>query len=176
MVRRRRADAAVWRLYGVLLVALVAGAASAQTAPPDSALTRAEAAFAAVTSDCPAPDARGGAVAALCDADGALCRGGFAPFAGDDSTFAVAGGVGEGRRLVALNRRDEDRFLALPAGAPPSPFVAVFASSGGVERVPGLVVSVGEADVLYGLRVPARTAVVFRSARPADVRPRGLDE
>ena len=180
---RDRRDAPLRRLCGVLaLVALGVGAASAQTAPPDAAVAWAEAAFAAVTSDRPAPAcAPGGAgwcadLAALCAADGALCRGGFGPFAGDDSTFAVERVADGERRVVALNVRGEDRFLALPGGAPAAPFVAVFASSGGVERVPGLVVSVGEADVLYGLRVPAHTAVVFRPARPADVRPNGLDE
>ncbi|MDT0632265.1 hypothetical protein RQM47_06550 [Rubrivirga sp. S365] len=167
------------RLGGaVALSLLLAAGAAAQTAPPAD-LARAEAAFAAVTADRPAPCAPGGAacadLAALCRADAALCRGGFAPFAGDDSTFAVERVVDGERRLVALNRRGEDRFLALPGGAPPAPFVAVFASSGG-EDLPGLVVSVGEADVLYGLRVPARAAVVFRPARAPDVRPRGLDE
>ena len=152
-----------------------AGAASAQPAPTDSGLVRAEAVFAAVTSDGPTPGGVG-EVAALCRADGALCRGGFVPFVGDDSTFAVERAADGERRVVALNVRGEDRFLALPGGAPAAPFVAVFASSGGAARVPGLVVSVGEADVLYGLRVPARTAVVFRPARPAEVRPRGLDE
>lgn len=162
------------RLLTVFVALLVADGAAAQTAPPDSA----RAWFEAVTAGPAAcePGAFCADVGALCAADAALCRGGFAPFAGSDSTLAVERVAGGERRVVALNTRDEDRFLALPGGAPPAPFVAAWASSGGVDRVPGLVVSVGEADVLYGLRIPARTAVVFRPARPADVRPGGLDE
>ena len=181
------------RLLAAALVvgALAAGGAvAAQTAPPaagsvPSALDRAEAAYGALTSSRPAPEcASAGAgwasacadLAALCDADAALCRGGFAPLAGGDSLVAAERRADGEVRLVALNRTAVDRFLPLPGGAPPAPFVAVFASSGGAGRLPGLVASVGEADVVYGLRVPAYAAVVFRPARPADVRPRGLDE
>ena len=175
-----RRDVPPGRLCGVVVLALLAGGAAAQTAPP--ALDRAEAAYRVLTSSRPAGCAPGGAgtvcadLAALCGADAALCRGGFSPFAGADSLVAVERVEDGERRVVALNRTGVDRFLELPGGTPPAPFVAVFASSGGAESLPGLVVSVGETDVLYGLRVPAHAAVVFRPARPADVRPRGLDE
>lgn len=172
-----------------LAAAFVAGGAAAQTAPPSSAptaLDRAEAAYLTLTTGRPAPcapAAQGGAgrpgcadLAALCDADGALCRGGFAAFADGDSLVAVERVADGERRLVALNRSAVDRFLPLPGGAPPAPFIAVFASSGGADRLPGLVASVGEADVAYGLRVPAHAAVAFRPARAVDVRPGGLDE
>ena len=159
-----------------LAALLIAGGAAAQGAPPDSATAWFEAVTAGAACESAAADAFCVDLATVCDADAALCRGGFAPFAGADSTRAVERVVDGERRVVALNTRAEDRFLALPDGVPPVPFVAVSASSGGVAGVPGLVVSVGEADVLYGLRIPARTAVVFRPARPQDVRPRGLDE
>ena len=61
--------------------------------------------------------------------------------------------------------------------------VSSFASSGEASAVPALVAVVDDeaGALVYGLRIPARTAVVFRpvrpaDVRPADVRPRGLDE
>ena len=115
-------------------------------------------------------------LAALCEADAALCRGGFAAFAEGGLALAVERRQDGERRVVALNPSDEDRFVPLPGVGVPAPLVPVFVSSGSVADVPGLVAGVGDVDVVYGLRVPARTAVVFRSVRGADVRPRGLDE
>ena len=113
---------------------------------------------------------------ALRRGDAVLRRGGLSVLAADSVAVAFERTVGDDRRVVAFNRADEDRFLALPSASAPAPLVPVLASSGGLEAVPGLVAGVGDVDVVYGLRVPARTTVVFRPAQPADVRPRGLDE
>jgi glycosidase len=113
---------------------------------------------------------------ALRQSDAVLRRGRLATLAADADAVAFERRLGDERRVVAFNRGDADRFLPLPDGAPPVPLVPVFVSSGDVRAVPSFVAGVGETDVVYGLRIPARSTVVYRAARPADVRPRGLDE
>ena len=113
---------------------------------------------------------------ALRQSDVVLRRGGLAVLAAEGAAVAFERLLDGERRVVAFNRGDEDRFLPLPGRRAPAPLVPVFVSSGDAARVPGLVAGVGETDVVYGLRVPARTTVVYRAADGADVRPRGLDE
>jgi glycosidase len=113
---------------------------------------------------------------ALRQSDAVLRRGGLDVLTAEGDAVAFERTLNDERRVVAFNRGDEDRFLPLPTDAAPAPLVPVFVSSGDVRAVPGLVAGVGETDVVYGLRVPARTTVVFRTADGADVRPSGLDE
>lgn len=113
---------------------------------------------------------------ALRQSDAVLRRGGLAVLAAAGDAVAFERTLNGERRVVAFNRGDRDVFLPLPTETAPAPLVPVFASSGDVAGVPGLVAGVGESDVVYGLHVPARTTVVFRTADGADVRPRGLDE
>ncbi|MEM0961336.1 MAG: alpha-amylase family glycosyl hydrolase, partial [Bacteroidota bacterium] len=99
---------------------------------------------------------------------------------GDLTTLAASGRAlafvrehGGERRVVALNAGDTPAFLPMPGT--PDPLTPVMASRPGVD-VPGLMVIVEEDRAIYGLRVPPRTAVVYRPASPDDVRPGGLDE
>ena len=116
---------------------------------------------------------------ALRRSDAVLRRGDLRVLAADSASgsFAMERTLGAERRVVALNRTDESQFLPLPVeSGPPTPLVPIFASSGVALNVPALVAAVEETRVVYGLRLPPRTAVVFRPAEPLDVRPRGLDE
>jgi hypothetical protein len=122
---------------------------------------------------------------ALRRADPVLRRGALRVLAADDDAQTVAfervlpAGTAAGtdtRRVVALNRSDESQFLALPGMTSDGLLVPIFASSGRASDVAGLVAAVGETDIVYGLRLPARTAVILRPATPDDVRPRGLNE
>ena len=113
---------------------------------------------------------------ALRQSDVVLRRGALSVLAAEADAVAFERTLDGERRIVAFNRGDVDLFLPLDVDGAPAPLVPVFVSSGDVADVPGLVAGVGETDVVYGLRVPARTTVVFRTADGADVRPRGLDE
>lgn len=80
------------------------------------------------------------------------------------------------RRLVAFNAGDEPAFLELPGPGIPQPWTPVFVSRDDAGRVPSLVALFDDDRATYGLKIPARTTVVYRPAGPADIRPRGLDE
>jgi len=116
---------------------------------------------------------------ALRRSDATLRRGSFRVLASDSSALAVERVLGSERRVVALNRSNVSRFLALPRvpGAPLQPLVPIFASTGEALDVPALVYQLADdGSGTAGLRLPPRTTVVFRPAAPSDVRPRGLDE
>ena len=121
-----------------------------------------------------------GDVHRLLEADAVLAHGELAVLAADGDVVAFERRLADDRRVVVYNRASEERFLVLPRTdrQAPAPFTPVFASSGNVADVPALVAVIDEAagSLVYGLRIPARTAVVFRPVRPTDVRPRGLDE
>ena len=94
-----------------------------------------------------------------------------------NGTLAVERALDGERRVVALNRSDASQFLALPREGARVPLVPVFASTGDARAIPALVFVFDEASgSAVGLRLPARTAAVFRPAEPADVRPGGLHE
>ena len=124
------------------------------------------------------------AVEHLGASDPVLSRGALAVVYAAGDVVAFERQLGDARRVIAFNRADAERFLPLPdaggegAGAVPGPLTPIFASSGARREIPALVAVVDEdrGEVVYGLRIPARTAVVFRPVEPRDVRPRGLDE
>ena len=108
--------------------------------------------------------------------DPILRRGDVATLAASGRAVAFERGLGGDRRVVAFNAGDQDAFLELPAEGVPAPLVPAFASRGDVAGVPSLVALVDDDRTTYGLRVPARTTVVYRPAAADDVRPGGLDE
>ena len=116
------------------------------------------------------------AAIALRRADAVLRRGDLAVLATGDRAVAFERQLGGARRVVALNAGDQDAFLQLSSDGVPAPLVPVFASRGDVAHVPSLIALVDDDETLYGLRVPARTTVVYQPAAAGDVRPRGLDE
>ena len=117
-------------------------------------------------------------------ADDALARGDLSVLYAEGDLVAFQRQLGDARRVVAFNRADAERFLPLPEaggdeeGAVPSPLTPVFASGGELSEIPALVAIVDEdrGELVYGLRIPARTVVIFRPVEPRDVRPNGLDE
>ena len=116
---------------------------------------------------------------ALRTGDAVLRHGTLRTLAADSAAQSVAfeRTLGGQRRVVALNRSDQSQFLAFPAGTPREPLVPIFASSGGLAEIPSLVFVLEEnGDSGVGLRLPPRTAVVFRTADGPDVRPNGLHE
>ena len=116
---------------------------------------------------------------ALRRGDAVLRRGSLRVLAADSAAHSVAfeRTLGGERRVVALNRSDRSQFLAFPDGAPRTPLVPMFASTGNVADVASLVFVLEEnGDTRVGLRLPPRTAVVFRPAADGDVRPSGLAE
>ncbi|HEX8299751.1 MAG TPA: alpha-amylase family glycosyl hydrolase, partial [Rubricoccaceae bacterium] len=116
---------------------------------------------------------------ALRHGDAVLRHGSLRVLAADSVAQSVAfeRTLGGERRVVALNRSDESQFLAFPADAPRTPLVPIFASSGSLAVVPSLVFILEEdGRSAIGLRLPPRTAVVFRPADGPDVRPNGLHE
>ena len=111
--------------------------------------------------------------------DAVLRRGSLSVLAADSAAQSVAfeRTLGGERRVVAFNRSDESQFLAFPAGAPRTPLVPIFASGGSLAAVPSLVFVLDDAGGSgVGLRLPPRTAVIFRPADGPDVRPNGLHE
>lgn len=116
---------------------------------------------------------------ALRRGDAVLRGGGLRVFASDSAaqSFAVERVLGGQRRVVALNRSGESQFLAFPQGTARTPLVPIFASTGDVADIPSLVFMMEEdGSAAVGLRLPPRTAVVFRPAEAPDVRPNGLTE
>ena len=111
--------------------------------------------------------------------DAVLRHGSLRVLAADSAAQSVAfeRTLGGQRRVVALNRSDRSQFLAFPASAPREPLVPIFASTGALADVPSLVFVLAEDGTsTVGLRLPARTAVIFRPAGGPDVRPNGLHE
>ncbi|OZC01589.1 glycoside hydrolase family 13 protein [Rubricoccus marinus] len=95
----------------------------------------------------------------------------------DDSTGTLAfeRTLGTQRLIVALNRSDASQLIGIPGET--GPLVPIFASRGAVRDIPALVQVIYEDDrTELGYRVPARSLVVYRPVRDADIRPRGLDE
>ncbi|HEX8385459.1 MAG TPA: alpha-amylase family glycosyl hydrolase, partial [Rubricoccaceae bacterium] len=118
-------------------------------------------------------------VIALRRGDAVLRSGDLRVLAADSAAQSVAfeRALGAERRVVALNRSDRSQFLAFPEGAPRTPLVPIFASTGDVADVASLVFVLEEdGGSAVGLRLPPRTAVVFRPAEGPDVRPHGLHE
>lgn len=117
-------------------------------------------------------------VLALRSGDAVLRDGATTVLVAPDSVVAFERRLGGERRVIVFNGSAGPRFLALPGEGVPPPFRPAYLSREVVEAVPSLVARLddGDARFRYGLRVPARTTVVFRPATPADVRPRGLDE
>ena len=116
---------------------------------------------------------------ALRHGDAVLRRGSLCVLAADSAARSVAFErvLNGERRVVALNRSDQSQFLAFPPGAPRTPLVPIFASTGDVADIASLVFVLEEnGDSAVGLRLPPRTAVVFRPAEALDVRPNGLTE
>lgn len=114
----------------------------------------------------------------LRQSDAVLRHGTLAVLAAEGEAVAFERVLDGDRRVVAFNRGDQPAFLALPGEGVPPPLVPAAVSRDAAGRVPSLVAVLDDAvgGVLYGLRVPARTTVVYRPAAPSDVRPRGLDE
>ena len=115
-------------------------------------------------------------VGAFVRADPVLSGGGLGWVAGAGRAFAAERTWGGERRVVAVNLGDAPAFVALPGAGVPDPLVPVLVSRADAGRVPSLVALFDDDRAVYGLRVPARCAVVYRPAGPGDVRPRGLDE
>ena len=113
---------------------------------------------------------------ALRNRDAVLRRGSLARLAAAGRAVAFERQLDGERRVVAMNVGDTEAFLDLTDRLPAAPLVPMFTSRDDTERVPSLVIYVEDDRTVYGLRVPARTTVVYRPAQPADVRPRGLDE
>ena len=116
---------------------------------------------------------------ALRRGDAVLRRGSLRVLAADSAAASVAfeRTLNGERRVVALNRSDRSQFLAFPDDAPRVPLVPIFTSSGDLASVASLVFVLDEAGgSRVGLRLPPRTAVVFRPADAPDVRPNGLFE
>jgi hypothetical protein len=88
--------------------------------------------------------------------------------------LAFSCGTGDGRLVVMANASEVPQRLRRETT---EPLVPVFATRGDVAAVPSLLITLfEEGGVGYSNEIPARTAVVFRPARPDDVRPRGLVE
>jgi hypothetical protein len=97
-------------------------------------------------------------------------------FAADEATGLVAFscGAGDERLVVMANASAAPQRLRRETT---EPLVPVFATRGDVAAVPSLLITLfEEGGVEYSNEIPARTAVVFRPARPDDVRPKGLME
>ena len=142
---------------------------SAGCGPPGPLSVRLDSAYADFRGD----------VERLAASDPVLTRGELTILAAEGDVVAFQRQLGDDRRVIVSNRADAERFLPLPeTGAVPGPLTPVFASWGSVEAVPALVAVVDETrgQVVYGLRIPPRTVVVFRPVEPRDVRPGGLDE
>ncbi len=115
---------------------------------------------------------------ALRQSDPVLRHGALSVLAAAGDAVAFERTLDGDRCVVAFNRSDRPVFLELPGDGVPSPLVPAFVSRDDAGRVPSLVAVIddGEMGLLYGLQVPARSAVVYRPAAPGDVRPLGLDE
>ena len=113
-------------------------------------------------------------------ADPVLRRGELAMLAAEGDVIAFSRQLDDAHRVVAFNRGDDAQFIELPrlAGRLPAPLKPVFASSGDLADVPSLVVVMDDASsrLAFGLRIPARTTVIFEPVQPDDIRPYGLDE
>ena len=91
-----------------------------------------------------------------------------------NGVVAVACGLGGDRLVVMANGSDGPQRVSR---AEATPLVPLYATNADPAVVPSLLVTLFEAGgVAYSNEIPPRTAVVFRPAEPADVRPRGLDE
>ncbi|MDX1418942.1 MAG: hypothetical protein R3181_03150 [Rubricoccaceae bacterium] len=89
--------------------------------------------------------------------------------------LAFACGAGERRLVVMVNGGGVPQRVARTP--PVEPLVPVFATRGDVATVPSLLVTLFDAGgTAYSNEVPPRTAVVFRPAAQADVRPSGVEE
>lgn len=89
--------------------------------------------------------------------------------------LAFSCGAGEQRLVVMANGSPVPQRVA--RAAPVEPLVPVFATRGDVAAVPSLLITLFDAGgAAYSNAVPARTAVVFRPAAQADVRPKGIEE
>ena len=113
---------------------------------------------------------------ALRNGDAVLRRGDLSTVAASGRAVAFQRTLDGERRLVAVNVGDEPAFLELPGEGVPQPWTPAFVSRDDAGRVPSLVAYLDDDRATYGLQVPPRTTVVYRPARPVDVRPRGLDE
>ena len=109
-------------------------------------------------------------------ADAVLRRGSVSVLATSLRAVAFERQLDGERRVVAFNAGDQDAFLELPGDGVPRPLVPEMVSRGDLPGVPSLVALFDDDRAVYGLRVPARTTVVYRPAAEGDVRPRGLDE
>jgi len=164
-------------LAAAVLLSLAAGPARAQGAVCAADATEACAAFRALTGAALAADsASADSAAALRRSDPVLMGGAVDTLAVRDSVAAFGWTVGAERRVVAVNTGAASAFVALPGPGVPAPLMAVFVSRADAGPVPSLVALLDDDRATYGLRVPARSAVVYRPASPGDVRPRGLDE
>ena len=122
-------------------------------------------------------------VVALRQSDPVLRQGDLAVVAANGRAVAFERTLDDERRLVAFNAGDQDAFLELPGENAPQPWTPIFVSRDDTGRIPSLLIYLddrpsapGGSRATYGLKIPARTTVVYRPATPADIRPRGLDE
>ena len=109
----------------------------------------------------------------------ALRYGTFEILAADDATETLAfARRHEGEEwIVMLNRSGEAQRVRFGQRGADAPLVPIFTSRGDVSAIPSLNVTIpDEGEVLFSNAIPPRTAVVFRRATQADVRPHGLDE
>jgi hypothetical protein len=106
-----------------------------------------------------------------------LLRGDAEVLAADAVAGVLAFACGEGEQRLVVMANGSDAPQRLRREPSPEPLVPVFATRGDVSAVPSLLITLFEAGgTAYSNEIPARTAVVFRPAAPADVRPRGLEE
>jgi hypothetical protein len=87
---------------------------------------------------------------------------------------AFACGAGDRRLVVMANAGDAPQRVMR---ADRAPLVPVYSTDGDPGAIPSLLVTLFDAGgVAFSNAIPAHTAVVFRPAEQADVRPRGLHE
>jgi len=112
--------------------------------------------------------------------DAVLRHGELAVVAAEGDVVVFGRQLDDARRVVAFNRGNQSQFIALPRveGALPTPLKPVFSSDGELAEIPSLVAIMDDASqrFAFGLRIPARTTVIFHPVQPDDVRPHGLDE
>jgi hypothetical protein len=90
------------------------------------------------------------------------------------AVLAFACGAGDDQLVVMANGSDAPQRVRR---AEATPLVPLYATNADVAAIPSLLITLFEAGgVVYSNEIPARTAVVFRPAEAADVRPRGLEE
>ena len=161
------------------LVALPAAPLAAQAVPFCADASEACAAYRGLAGAALPADtlsAAADSAAAFRQSDAVLRAGAVDTLAVRDSSAAFAWALEGDRRVVAVNAGAAAVFVELPGSGVPDPLVPVFVSRADAGRVPSLVALLDDDRATYGLRVPARSAVVYRPADLEDVRPRGLDE